>query len=55
MVPIGHHLQEGDREPQYIRAVKVGLRLPEAGTEIDHMSPRAPEGTIAALLLNGPL
>lgn len=60
VVSIGHHLQEGGREPQCIRAVKVGLRFaggltPEVGTEIDHMSPRAPGGTTAALLLNGPL
>lgn len=57
VVPIGHHLQEGGREPQCTRAVKVGLRFaggltPEVGTEIDHMSPRAPEGTTAALLLD---
>lgn len=60
VVPIGHQLQEGDREPQCIRAMEVGLRFaggltPEAGTEIDHMSPRAPEETTVALLLNRPL
>lgn len=59
MVPLGHHLQEGGQELHCTRAVKVELRFkgwltPEAGTEIDYMSSRAPEGTTGTLLVNGP-